>query len=402
MEASVRGVFSAHFKAWSQGRRLPLHHHKAAYALAHCRTPAMGTHVQRCVHGHYETVQFNACRSRSCPRCSSLARERWVVAQQAKLLACDHYHVVFTVPHELLVLFGSHRKLMVDILFRSVRETLMTLLQDGRHLGAEPGLLMALHTWGRNLSHHPHIHCLVSGGGLTVDGQWRATKTAYLVPVRVVKALYRGKFLGLLYDAVDEGALCPAQGQCEQGLRRLFVALAKKDWYVRLKERYAHGQGVMKYLARYVKGGPISDTRVCRVDDTRVTFRYRDQRDGQRQGITLSVGDFMGRLLWHLPEPYQHLVRTAGLYSNRANKKRNACRRQLNQGREAVWAALSWQAYLTRLGHRRNTLCPVCGTPLAVVPRSRQNQNSYKERPAVKVFIHPTDEADIACEPQPP
>ena len=401
MEASVRSVFATHFEAWSKGRRLPLHHHKAAFALGHCRTSAMGTHVQRCEQGHYAAIEPNACRSRSCPRCSALARERWVGSQQAKLLACDHYHVVFTLPHELLPLFGSQRRVMVEVLFQSVRETLMTLLQDERHLGAEPGLLMALHTWGRNLSHHPHIHCLVTGGGLTGEGKWRGTKTPYLLPVRVVKALYRGKFLGLLHDAVEAGTLQPIAGQTAQDLHRLCWTLRQLDWHVRLKERDAHGQGVTQYLSRYVKGGPLNDSRVCRVTDETVTFRYRDHRDGQDKRLSLSVGDFMGRLLWHLPEPYQHLVRTVGVYANRAEAKRQRCREHLKQPHPSA-PDVSWQGYLTRLGYSRAAMCPICGSPLVVVSRRRQNQNSYKLSPSTAACVQQLDRAYIACVPRPP
>lgn len=402
MEASVRGVFSTHFKSWSRGRRLPLHHHKAARALSGCRTAAMGTHVQYCKQGHYSRVEANACRSRSCPRCSSLSRERWVASQQSKLLACDHYHVVFTLPHELNPLFSRHRRLLVELLFRSVRETLMTLLQDERYLGAEPGIVMALHTWGRNLSRHPHIHCLVTGGGLTRTGDWRSTTGGWLLPVRVLKALYRGKFLGLLQEALRSGALSCAPDCSDASLHQTLSALRGKDWHVRLKERYPHGEGVMKYLARYVKGGPLSDSRVVQVTEASVTFRYRDHRDGRRKRMTLPAGAFMGRLLWHLPEPYQHLVRTVGVYANRAVDKRNACRSSLQQGREAVRTVNSWQSYLVQRGYGARTVCPRCGERLAATSIRRHNQNSYKKRNAVPVYVQQDDQAEIACVPQPP
>lgn len=402
MEASIRGVFRAHFRSWSQGRALPLHQHKAAAALSHCRTPAMGMHIQYCRAGHYAREEPNACRCRSCPRCAALARERWVESQRSKLLGCDHYHVVFTLPHELLDLFWRNRRVMVDRLFRAVRETLMTLLGDPRHLGAEPGLVMALHTWGRNLSRHPHIHCLVTGGGLAGSGHWRGTKSNYLLPVRLVQALYRNKLLAMLHQAANDGVLRAVPGGTTRSVHGELAALRDKRWQVHLRERYAHGEGVTKYLARYVRGGPISDRRIYRVDDETVTFGYRDHRDGRRKRMTLAAHEFISRILWHLPEPYQHMVRTAGLYSNRAAQKRSRCRRHLNQGPEAVRRGLSWQAYLSRSGHHRRAACPRCGAPLAVASPRRQNQNSYSMRRAVAVFVQLTDQADIACVPQPP
>ena len=242
----------------------------------------------------------------------------------------------------------------------------------------------------------------MTGGGLSATGQWQSTKTRYLLPVKLVKALYRGKLLALLHEGLNSGLLKPVAGQTVASLHRLLGQLRRTEWHVRLKERYAHGQGVMKYLARYVKGGPITDSRLVRVDDKTVTFRYRDHRDGRRKPMTLSSGDFMGRVLWHLPEPYQHTVRTAGLYSNRAGEKRDTCRAQLQQGRAAVSTRLSWQHYLTQAGHGRRARCPLCGAQLAALPRRRHNQNSYQERKAVSVFVQQTVETIIACVPRPP
>lgn len=402
MEASMRSVFSTHFKTWAQGRKLPLHYHKAAFALGHCRTTALGTHVQRCEAGHYTAILPNACRSRSCPRCASIARERWVQAESEKLLACDHYHVVFTLPRELVPLFERQRRLMVDLLFRSVRETLLTLLGDARYLGAEPGILLALHTWGRNLSHHPHLHCLVTGGGVTPEGTWRPTRTPYLLPVRVLKALYRGKFLGHLHEAVNAGRLQAGAGETSQSLHGLFKVLSRRAWHVRLKERYAHGAGVMKYLARYVRGGPIADSRICAVDAETVTFRYRDHRDGLAKRLTLRAGDFVGRMLWHLPEPHQHLVRSCGVYSNRSEPKRALARRSLRQPEPSARAGMSWHDYLQRRGYVDRTVCPTCGCRLIVLPRRRADRNSYRNGQATAVSVQPADGAYIACEPKPP
>lgn len=401
MEASLRGVFATHFKTWAAERRLPLHHHKAAFALAHCRTSAMGTHVQRCAAGHYAAVLPNACRSRSCPRCAGLARERWVMSQQAKLLACDHYHVVFTLPHELLPWFERHRRVMVEVMFKSVRETLMTLLLDPKHLGAEPGVLMALHTWGRNLSHHPHVHCLVTGGGLQ-GAHWCPTKTPYLLPVRLVKALYRAKCLAMLHEAVNRGELLPGRGETVTALHRLLAELKRVSWHVRLKERYAHGQGVTKYLARYVKGGPISDSRIRAVSESSVRFRYQDHRDGKQKQLTLGVGDFLSRVLWHLPEPRQHVVRFAGLYASRAQANRMMARSALHQPSPPPAPGMSWQSYLQRLGHGSKSNCPICGEGLIVPPRVRRDRKSYRIRQATAVFVQQVDRVYIPCEAQPP
>lgn len=404
MEASVGGIFAEYFPAYQQGRRLPLHHHKAAYALAHCRTAGMGLQQHRCPAGHYQHIQANSCRHRSCPRCSALARERWVQHQQSHLLACDHYHMVFTLPHELLPLFGAHRRVMVDILFRSVRETLMTLLEDERWLGVTPGVLMTLHTWGRNLSYHPHIHCLVTAGGLTPSGQWRCADTEYLLPVRVVRAFYRNQFLSFLHDAIRTGKLTPSETHSRASLYDLLSSLRQHPWQVRLKERYAHGHGVMTYLSRYVKGGPIKDTRVRAVHDGKVRFVYKDHRDNRHKTMRLPIQTFLQRVLWHLPERYQHQVRTVGLYAHRADAQRARCRKALLMPPAQSSQTLTWQTYLKRLGHTVTTHCPTCGTPLAITVRRRQNQTSFLKTRTRKsdAFVQPEDEMDVAYVPRPP
>ena len=184
----------------------------AARAIVHCRTPALGGHVQRCPEGHVARVHYNACRHRSCPCCSALPRARWAETQAGRLLGCAHYHVVFTLPHELIALWTHNRAWLNDTLFQCARDTLIELCADARFLGATPGIVMALHTWGRTLNLHPHVHCLVSGGGLTPAGAWKAVQNGYLLPVRVVKSLYRGKMLAAIGAALDEARLrLPAQ-----------------------------------------------------------------------------------------------------------------------------------------------------------------------------------------------
>lgn len=365
MEATLQGIFVERFASYARGRKLPLRTHRAAQAIMQCRTPAMGGHEQCCPEGHLTRIQYHACKHRSCPRCAALAKARWAEGQQARLLACDHYHVVFTLPHELLTLWSWNRAWFTDALFQAVRETLMTLLQDRRHLGALPGLVMALHTWGRTLNPHPHIHCLVTGGGLNDAGQWRAVAGGYLVPVRVVKALYKGKLLARLWGALQAGTLVIPEGASRAGLERLLKAVGKKGWNVRLQERYAHGRGVLLYLSRYVKGGPISDRRILHADEAQTRFRYRDHRDGQTKVMAVSTAHFMERVLWHVPEPGQHGIRHYGLYAHQARPKRALCRQQLGQAPEQERIEASdWTTFMAQFGPARITQCPRCGQPL--------------------------------------
>lgn len=379
MEASMQGIFAGCFSQYAQGKRLALRDHKAARAIIQCRTSALGGHLQRCPDGHVSRIQYHSCRHRSCPRCSALPKARWAEAQQARLLACDHYHVVFTLPHELLELWLLNRSWFIDALFQASRDTLMSLLREGRYLKAEPGIVMSLHTWGRTLSLHPHIHCLVSGGGLDASGSWTPVKNGYLLPVRVVKALYRGKLLARLWAALRGARLKLPEGMDAAGLSRLLKVLGRKDWNVRLQERYAHGRGVMRYLARYVKGGPISDRRLVAVTPQRVCFRYTDHRDGKRKRMELSTDHFIQRVLWHVPEAGQHTIRHYGLYSHKARARRALIRAHLGQAPETESVApLDWQQFMEDSGGKDKGQCPVCGKRLqALLPfGAKQHTNS--------------------------
>lgn len=183
MAVTPQAIFQKCFDSFSHTRRLSQHHRKAAQSIIECRTAALGGHIQRCPEGHVEGVWYDSCGHRSCPQCSHLRRERWLERQKARLLACDHFHVIFTIAHELHQLWWLNTRLMIEFLFQSARDTLLELLQDDRHLGAVPGVVISLHTWGRTLSLHPHVHCLVTGGGLSPTGEWRAVRNGYLLPV---------------------------------------------------------------------------------------------------------------------------------------------------------------------------------------------------------------------------
>ena len=360
MRPTLQAIFQSCFAQYAAVHKLPLRAHRAASAIVHCRTAALGGHIQRCPEGHVARVHCNACRHRSCPRCSALPRARWAEAQDARLLDCDHYHVVFTLPHELIALWAHNRAWLNDTLFQCARETLIELCADARFLGAMPGIIIALHTWGRTLNHHPHLHCLVSGGGLTPAGDWKAVQNGYLLPVRVVKSLFRGKMLAQIGCALDEDRLrLPAQ-TTKANWASCVRALYKKNWNVHLAERYPHGRGVMRYLARYVKGGPINERRLQSANAQQVVFTYTDHHDGRQKRMALPTGEFISRLLWHAPEPGQHTVRHYGLYANSAHGRLDRARQLLGQLPAPVMPRTTWQTELERLGALDKTRCPRC------------------------------------------
>jgi hypothetical protein len=314
---TLQTLFQDAFPAYEQSHALPAHVRRAAHALMQCRTAALRGHIQACPDGHVSRVWDNSCRHRSCPQCAYLQTERWLALQQARLLACDHAHVIFTLPHDLHPLWLANVPVMTTLLFQTVRDTLGTLLADPQYLGAQPGILAALHPWSQTLVLHPHLHCLVTGGGLTPDGHGQAVRNGFLLPARVVMAVFRGKMLDAIRRAWTRGEWVVPEGLRPQQVLNLLNRLGhpmKTRWHVRLMERYAHGAGVVTYLARYLRGGPIKNGRLGAYDGARVTFTCRtrqEEADGARPGIpqmTLPVADFLQRWLWHVPVPQTRTV----------------------------------------------------------------------------------------------
>src|SRR5207249_1014200 len=285
--------FQAAFPAYELSQALPAHVRRAAHAIMQCRTAALGGHVQACPDGHFTRIWYNSCRHRACPQCAYLQTERWLALQRARLLACDHYHVIFTLPHDLNPLWLANVPLMTTLLLQAVRDTLGTLLADPKYLGAQPGIIAALHTWSQTLVLHPHMHCLVTGGGLTADGSWKAVRQGFLLPVRVVMAVLRGKLLAAIRQALACEELRLPEGSRPQQMLNLLIRLGhprKTKWNVHIRERYRHGAGVVTYLARYLRGGPIKNARLVAYDGACVTFTYRARQEGPTRGPPLLNG----------------------------------------------------------------------------------------------------------------
>lgn len=317
---TMRDIFQQHAANHAASRSLHPRESRAAWCIANCYTPAMGSHVLACPQGHCAIEQPHACRHRSCPRCAERPRQLWADAQLARLLPCPHFHVTFTLPHELLALWEYNRERFTQALFDAVRGTLLALLGDPRHLGATPGLLLALHTWGRTLSRHPHVHALVSAGGCTREGRWIATRGGWLLPLKPLQRLYAGKLLAALRALLQAGQLRLPAGlgaaQCDHLLGRLY----RKHWNIEVRPPYDSARGVALYLARYAKGGPLPQSRPLYLESagTQVRLEYRDHRDGRAKQLRLAAGEFIARILWHAPPKGVHCVRHAGLYASAA------------------------------------------------------------------------------------
>jgi hypothetical protein len=378
---TLQTIFQDAFPAYEQRHALPAHVRRAAHALMQCRTAALGGHVQACPDGHMSRIWYNSCRHRSCPQCAYLQTERWLVQPQTRLLACDHYHVIFTLPHELNPLWLANVPRMTTLLFQAVRDTLGTLLADPKYLGAQPGILMALHTWSQTLVLHPHVHCLVTGGGLTPTGSWVAVRNGFLLPARVVMAVFRGKMVAAIRQTLACGALALPEPLRPQQLLNLLNRLGhptKTKWNVRIMERYRHGAGVVTYLARYLRGGPLKNGRLVAYDGDCVTFTYRARQEeadagpASPQQMTLPVAAFLQRWLLHVPVPQTRVVRSYGLYHHAHTEALAHCRAALGQPPVEPPPALDWQTVCAQRGEAHPERCPTCGQPLVctgVIPR---------------------------------
>src|SRR4029450_1238120 len=374
-------IFQDAFPAYEQCHALPAHVRRAAHAIMQCRTDALGGHVQACRDGHVSRIWYNSCRHRSCPQCAYLQTERWLALHRARLLACDHSHVICTLPHDLNPLWLANVSMMTTLVFQAVHDTLRTLLADPKYLGAQPGIITALHTWSQTLVLHPHVHGLVTGGGLTASGDWQAVRHGFLLPARVVMAVFRGKMLDAIRQAWRRGALVLPEVLRPQQWLNLLTRLGhprKSRWNVRMMERYRHGAGVITYLARYLRGGPLKHARLVAWDGDRVPFTCRarhEEADGAQPGLqqmTVPVADFLQRWLLHVPVPQTRVVRCYGLYHHTHTEALVLCRAHLGQPPVAMPEPLVWQTRCAQRGEAHPERCPTCGHLLvctSVIPR---------------------------------
>jgi hypothetical protein len=337
--------------------------------LARCRTAALGGHVERCLDCGQERIAYNSCRNRHCPKCQALARAHWLDRQAEHLLPVAYYHVVFTLPAELGAVALAHPVVVYDLLLRGAAATLRAVAADPKRLGATVGVLLVLHTWGQNLHHHPHVHGVVTGGGLSCDRagkidalpRWVACRPGFFLPVRVLSRVFRGKFLAGLRAAVDAGdvRLPPALADPCAGAA-WWSALYGKEWVVYSKRPFGGPAQVLKYLARYTHRVAISNARLLELRDGRVCFRYKDYRDDQRpKTMTLAAVEFLRRFVQHvLPKGFVK-IRHYGLLANAQRAARLVlCRRLLLV--TAVGAALA-EIPTEALAPARPRCCPRCG-----------------------------------------
>jgi hypothetical protein len=344
-------------------------------AIERCRTAALGAHVEQCDTCGHTRVWFNSCRDRHCPRCQSLARAAWIKDRETDILDTEYFHVVFTVPEEVGSIAYQNKAVVYGILFQAAAETLRTIAADPKHLGAQIGFFAVLHTWGQTLAFHPHLHCVVPGGGLSIDGtRWVSCRPGFFLPVRVLSRLFRRLFLGYLKDAFDTGQLRFSGSLQALSHPHVFAdhlrPTQQTEWVVYAKPPFAGPHQVLAYVGRYTHRIAISNNRLLDMEDGHVRFRYKDYRAGRPESqktMALAVTEFIRRFLLHVLPPGFHRIRYYGLLGNRHRKAKLARCRQLlgTTCPETISpASLRSQDYRDRYevltGISLRT-CPVCG-----------------------------------------
>jgi Putative transposase/Transposase zinc-binding domain len=369
MPLEVADIFRRYGPAYRLANPLSHTQQRVMHAIEQCRTAALGGHVEACDSCQHQRISYNSCRNRHCPKCQSLARAKWLQDRQAELLPIEYFHVVFTIPEEISAIALQNKKEVYDILFRAAAETLRVISADPKHLGAEIGWISILHTWGQNLLHHPHLHCLVSGGGISPDGsRWIACRPGFFLPVRVLSRLFRRLFLEYLNEAFDKGKLqffsslvALRERQC---FARTLAAAQKREWVVYAKAPFAGPEQVLQYLGRYTHRVAISNNRLASMENGEVQFHWKDYRNGNRQGIlTLDANEFVRRFLLHvLPGKFQR-IRHYGFLANRYRAPKLVLCRQFLAVLMAILIvpAPDYRDRFEQLTGRSLRVCPACG-----------------------------------------
>jgi hypothetical protein len=338
----VANIFRQHGYDFRLTHTLSPEQRRVMRAIEQCRTASLGGHVEQCDACGHQRIAYNSCRNRHCPKCQSLAKARWLQARLDDLLPVEYFHVVFTLPEQLAVVALQNKRVVYNLLFSAASETLRTIAADPRHLGADIGFLAVLHTWDQTLRHHPHLHCVVPGGGLSVDEKdWRSCRRGFFLPVNVLARLFRRLFLQGLAQAYEKGKLS-FHGACAflakpSAFQRLLKSVHAREWWVYAKRPFGGPAQVLSYLGRYTHRVAISNHRLLSLQHGKVTFSWRDRRHGQvRSTMTLSAEEFIRRFLLHvLPRGFQR-IRQFGLLANRRRGELAHCRQLLGATEQAV------------------------------------------------------------------
>ena len=367
----VADIFRSHGSAWRQAHagHVNLDQLKVMSAIENCRTAALGGHVARCEDCAYTTIAYNSCRNRHCPRCQGSAAKQWLADREAELLPVPYYHVVFTLPGPIANIAYQNKAVLYDLLFKVSAETMLTIAADPKHLGARIGITSVLHTWGSAMTHHPHVHMIVPGGGISVDGErWLSCRPGFFLSVRVLSRLFRRLFLEKLIAAHQDGRLSFFGDHAPLTACRAFAAylrpLRKIEWVVYSKRPFGGPEAVLAYLSRYTHRVAIANSRLIAFDQQSVTFKWKDYRiegrDRYKQ-MTLATDEFIRRFLIHVLPKGLHRIRHYGLLA------KGACANNIARARELLAVAKSEALSTTTAADPGKPLCPCCGGHMIII-----------------------------------
>lgn len=360
--AEVQDVFAQYGGEYRKTHRLSLVQSKAMNAITDCRTARLGAHMDVCESCGNTEISYNSCRNRHCPKCQMISKERWIHSRKHDLLNTGYFHVVFTVPAELRPLFYQNQTTLYNLLFRTVAETLQELASNPKYLGAKLGFTSILHTWGQNLSYHPHIHCIVPGGGLDELGKWKYSRKKFFIPVKVLSRLFRGKFLHHLKQACLDlhGKIKHLENPADWN--RLLDLCYQKEWVVYCKPPFKDAACVVEYLGRYTHRVAISNNRILSLKDGMVSFKWRDYRDENKwKAMTLTADEFIRRFLLHiLPHRFMK-IRHYGILASRDKEKRLALCKRLTGTPVTTKQILTTEDLIKQITGRDISICPACG-----------------------------------------
>jgi hypothetical protein len=373
----VADIFRDHGAAWRRTNvgHVSLDQMKVMSAIERCRTAALGGHAARCQDCTHTVIAYNSCRNRHCPKCQGAAATEWLAAREADLLPVAYFHVVFTLPAAIADIAYQNKAVIYDILFTASAETMVTIAADPKHLGARIGITAVLHTWGSALTHHPHVHMIVPGGGISADGsRWISSRSDFLVHVKVLARLFRGKFLAMLIDAHSAGRLKFFNTHIgladKRPFKKFLAPLRRIKWVVYCKEPFAGPQQVLRYLSRYTHRVAISNRRLVAADDGGVSFRWKDYRiegPGRWKTMTLTPHEFIRRFLMHVLPKGFHRIRHYGLFAN-ANRAANIAKaRELLAVPARSEQPDTSEAAAIDEPHMLPRPCPCCGGRMIII-----------------------------------
>lgn len=357
----VQDIIKKYGKEYKEKHKMLPHIHKAVAAIEQCRTSELGMHEDVCDECGHIKISYNSCRNRHCPKCQSVAREKWIYSREQDLLNVKYFHVVMTIPSELYTIAYQNQEKVYNILFKAVAETITELGKDKKYLGAQVGFMEVLHTWGQTLVYHPHIHCIVPAGGLDKLGKWRNSKKKFFIPVKVLSRKFRGKFLDYLKKAKLNFYGENKYLENKECFDALMSTLYNKEWVSYCKEPFKDATCVIRYLGRYTHRVAISNERIIKEEERQVTFKYRDYKDGKKiKEMTIDAEEFIRRFLMHILPPHFMKIRHYGLLGNRNKTTKLALCKRLTKTPTKEKVQLSTIEILKKTLGQDFNLCPIC------------------------------------------